>query len=58
MSIKKLVEYYSWHMDELLKLYNAMAGTDFGDTALLHLEIEEEEARIWVDGGESFALKL
>ena len=37
---KALIGYYSWHMDELLELYNAMGQTHEKDLSKLHLKIE------------------
>ena len=36
---KALIGYYSWHMDELLELYNAMGQTHEKDLSKLHLKI-------------------
>ena len=36
---KALIGYYSWHLDELLELYNAMGQTHEKDLSKLHLKI-------------------
>ena len=46
---KALIGYYSWHMDELLELYNAMGQTHEKDLSKLHLKIEGDGAYIWMD---------
>lgn len=55
---KALVGYYSWHMDELLKLYNAMGQTHETDSSKLHLEVEEDRACFWVDGFHKYFIQL
>ena len=42
---KALIGYYSWHMDELLELYNAMGFPPDG-------------AYIWMDGLHTYFIKL
>ena len=46
---KALIGYYSWHLDELLELYNAMGQTHEKDLSKLHLKIESDGAYIWMD---------
>ena len=43
---KALIGYYSWHMDELLELYNAMGQMHEKDLSKLHLKIEGDGAYI------------
>ena len=53
-----LIGYYSWHMDELLELYNAMGQTHEKDLSKLHLKIEGDGAYIWMDGLHTYFIKL
>lgn len=55
---KALIEYYSWHADELLELYNAMGQTHEKDLSKLHLKIESDGAYIWMDGLHTYFIKL
>ena len=55
---KALIGYYSWHMDELLELYNAMGQTHEKDLSKLHLKIEGDGAYIWMDGLHTYFIKL
>ena len=55
---KALMEYYSWHMDELLKLYNAMGQTNEQDASKLHLEIDGDRVYFWVEGLHIYFIKL
>ena len=50
---KALIGYYSWHMDELLELYNAMGQTHEKDLSKLHLKIEGDGC-IYLDGWTSY----
>ena len=49
---KALIGYYSWHMDELLELYNEK------DLSKIHLKIEGDGAYIWMDGLHTYFIKL
>ena len=49
---KALIGYYSWHMDELLELYNAMGQTHEKDLSKIHLKIGRW--RIYLDGWTSY----
>ena len=49
---KALIGYYSWHLDELLELYNAMGQTHEKDLSKLHLKIESDGA--YLDGWTSY----
>lgn len=55
---KALIGYYSWHMDELLELYNAMGQTHEKNLSKLHLKIEGDGAYIWMDGLHNYFIKL
>ena len=70
---KALIGYYSWHMDELLELYNAMGfppdyiidrdynamgQTHEKDLSKIHLKIEGDGAYIWMDGLHTYFIKL
>ena len=50
---KALIGYYSWHMDELLELYNAMGQTHEKDLSKLHLT-DRGRWRIYLDGWTSY----
>ena len=55
---KALIGYYSWHMDELLKLYNAMGQMNEQDASKLHLEIDGDRVYFWVEGLHIYFIKL
>ena len=55
---KALIGYYSWHLDELLELYNAMGQTHEKDLSKLHLKIDSDVAYIWMDGLHTYFIKL
>lgn len=55
---KALVGYYSWHKDELLKLYNAMGQTHETDLSKLHIEVEGDRAYVWVEGLHKYFIQL
>lgn len=46
----KLMKYYSWHMDELLKLYNAISDSKEDDISKLILDIDEKYIRFGIEG--------
>lgn len=56
--MERLFGYYSWHMDELLTLYNALAGTDYRETDKLHLEQDKQAVYFWIEGGRTFYLPM
>ena len=55
---KALIGYYSWHLDELLELYNAMGQTHEKDLSNLHLKTERAGAYIWQDRLHTHFIKL
>ena len=55
---KALIGYYSWHMDELLELYNAMGQTHEKDLSKLHLKIDLEQHVTTLDADEKDPFSL